>query len=112
MAIEAVEYGDEGPQAVEDIVCRVIGALASNPVQRAAPSDVLISGLGFGSMRLAELAFALQEVFDLRPIRIKNTMMDETAADMGRYVLNELTEGRGSFPGQTTLAEILKALSG
>lgn len=94
-----------GPQRVLDIVCRMAGNAAPQPLERARPGDTLIGGLGFESIHLLRLGLLLADAFDLDPITMENTVMAETVADLSVYVWAEITAGRGTLPAGTLVID-------
>jgi acyl carrier protein len=58
-----------------------------------APDDVkLVDGLGFHSLALLELAFTLEDQFDLEPIDEDRARDITTLRDIAGLVINELRE--------------------
>ncbi len=73
-------------------------------------SDTLIEGLGYDSLSLMELAFALEETFELEPISAEDTVTIETVDEVAAYVAGEVEAGRGQVPSPETLATNLDEL--
>jgi acyl carrier protein len=74
---------------VHDLVLR----LAPDPLAPVDESAHLIEELGYHSLALLELAFALEGEFGLSPIDERATREMRTVADVEAHVLRELRAG-------------------
>ncbi len=65
--------------------------LAPNPEKGASEEDVLlVEDLEYHSLALLELAFALEDEFDLPPIDEESVQNIKTARDIEDYVIRQL----------------------
>jgi acyl carrier protein len=72
----------------------IVLELAPNP-QPDAPGDVrLVEDLEYHSLALLELAFALEDEFDLPPIDEESVRDIRSAQDIEDYVLRQLADKR------------------
>src|SRR4029079_9030216 len=81
---------------VEDVLVRVVGALAPESVERAEPGQALIRDLGYHSLRLVELGFALEELFDMEPTTIDDAPPTGTVAALTEYLVGRIEQGLGT----------------
>ena len=77
-------------QAITEIVLRVVGMLAPEPVEQPAPAQALVADLGYHSLRLVELAFTLEDLFDLDTTAVDSSLPIGTVGDVLAYVLAEV----------------------
>jgi acyl carrier protein len=74
-------------------VVAIIRQLAPEPGEFDGTADVhLANGLGFHSLALLELAFAIEDDFDLPPIDEETGRGIATTGDIITYVLGQLRE--------------------
>lgn len=64
--------------------------LAPNPEKGSAEDVLLVEELEYHSLALLELAFALEDEFDLPPIDEASVQSIRTAKDIENYVLQQL----------------------
>lgn len=73
----------------------IVLELAPNP-QAATTGEVrLVEDLEYHSLALLELAFALEDEFDLPPIDEESARTIRSAQDIEDYVLRQLADKRG-----------------
>ncbi|MBB6347776.1 phosphopantetheine-binding protein [Nonomuraea muscovyensis] len=70
----------------------VVLELAPNGDESAAPDAHLVDDLGFHSLALLELAFTLEDEFDLPPIDEATARQITTILAVENHVVRELTE--------------------
>ncbi|MDW5324877.1 acyl carrier protein [Plantactinospora sp. KLBMP9567] len=75
---------------ITEIVLRVVGTLAPDPVDRPTPAQALVADLGYHSLRLVELAFTLEELFGLDAMAVDSSLPIGTVGDVLAYVLAEV----------------------
>lgn len=87
----AVRAPDEVRAEVREIVLR----MAPKPGGMPAPGESarLVEQLGYDSLALLELAFAVEETFGLRPMDLQTASTIQSSADLEAYVLRELGVG-------------------
>jgi acyl carrier protein len=90
MTSEAHIRADE---ALLDVIMRVVAALAPNQVPGVTLDNALVADLGFDSLRLVELSFALEELFDMQPISIDDAPPIGTVRDIYDYARRKIEVG-------------------
>lgn len=75
--------------------------LAPNPEKGAADEVLLVEDLEYHSLALLELAFALEDEFDLPPIDEQSVQNIRTAGDIGNHVVRQL-ESKDAEPMAAT----------
>lgn len=95
------------PSLVPLTVSRLVGVLA--PEQQVDPPSEsrLLDDLAYHSLALAELAFAIEEIFALDAIDPAQVMQIETVGDIIELVLKALDQGDGRLPSRHDLADAL-----
>jgi acyl carrier protein len=83
---------DRSDDDVRSIVRDVIRELAPNPTGDHGPTTMLVEDLGFHSLALLELAFSLEDEFDLDPIDEPTARRITTTQDVENIVLEKLAE--------------------
>lgn len=102
----------EAPDEITRLVCRVVQALAPEDLGRDTTLfDALINDLGYDSLSLMELAFALEESFELDPMSAEDSLGIEKVEQVCSYVVREIAQGRGQVPSSETLKAALEELS-
>ena len=79
-------------QTEEDLrkaVRAIIIELAPEPDGQSAPEGRLVDDLGYHSLALLELAFALEDEFDLQPIDEPTARRITTLMDVENHVVSE-----------------------
>ncbi|MEU6720227.1 phosphopantetheine-binding protein [Nonomuraea sp. NPDC046802] len=86
-------------EEVRAYVAEIILELAPTPGQAAADGGArLVEDLGFHSLALLELAFTLEDEFDLQPIDEETARRITTIEAVGGHVVSSLRE-RGALAG-------------
>jgi acyl carrier protein len=82
-------------EKVRERVREIITRLAPRPDWMQAPSGSfgLVEQLGFDSLALLELAFAVEEAFALPPMDLQTASTIQSSADLEAYVLREIGAG-------------------
>lgn len=84
-------------EQVRDYVAEIIMELAPNPDELGSDSKLrLVEDLGFHSLALLELAFTLEDEFDLPPIDEATARQITAVGKVADHVVNEL-RGRGEL---------------
>ena len=73
-------------------VLNVILEMAPNPDGGAVPASSLVDDLGYHSLALMEVAFALEDEFDLDPIDEASARKITTVGAVQDYVVTKLRE--------------------
>ncbi|MEZ0073187.1 phosphopantetheine-binding protein [Planotetraspora sp. GP83] len=80
-------------QEIHDYVAEIVGELAPNPDGVAvAGASRLVEDLGYHSLALLELAFTLEDEFDLPPIDEATARQITTVESVAGHVVNVLGE--------------------
>ncbi|MER7004928.1 acyl carrier protein [Dactylosporangium sp. NPDC000555] len=86
-------------QAVPDLVRTVVLLVAPNKPERLDGSEQLINELAFHSLVLAELAFTLEDLFELEALLAPEQAMGlETVDDIVALVAGALEDGTATLP--------------
>ncbi|NGO07858.1 hypothetical protein G5C60_09385 [Streptomyces sp. HC44] len=81
------------PEEVRETVLGIIQQLAPEPERFDSAKDLnLVNDLGFHSLALLELAFAIEDDFDLPPIDEETGRGIQTTEQVLEYVLGQLAE--------------------
>jgi acyl carrier protein len=80
---------------IRQIVLNVILEMAPNPEGGSAPETTLVDDLGYHSLALMEVAFALEDEFDLDPIDEASARTITTVGAVQNYVVDKLRERGG-----------------
>jgi acyl carrier protein len=81
---------------VRDVVRGIVVELSPERDDAATPDTPLVEGLGYNSLALVELAFTLEDEFDLTPIDEQTARAITTLGDVVDHVVGELS-GRGEL---------------
>jgi acyl carrier protein len=76
----------------------IVIELAPERDESVGPDAPLVDGLGYHSLSLLELAFTLEDEFDLEPIEEATARRITTVGAVEDHVVTELT-ARGEIPG-------------
>jgi len=85
-------------QAVPDLVRTVVLLVAPHKPERLDGSEQLINELAFHSLVLAELAFTLEDLFQLEALAPEQAMGLETVDDIVALVVGALEDGTATLP--------------
>jgi acyl carrier protein len=91
----AVNVHDVPTRTEEEVRAQIRGIileLAPNPQQATVENALLVEDLEYHSLALLELAFALEDEFDLPPIDEENARNIRSAKDIEDYVLRQLED--------------------
>lgn len=89
------------PNEIEPTVRRIVVDVAPKPPGRdVTSSDSLTHDLGYDSLRLLELAFALEDKFGMEPISAEDSAAIKTVGDVVGYIEEKVKNGGGRRPSQ------------
>ncbi|KAA2265789.1 acyl carrier protein [Solihabitans fulvus] len=88
--------GDRTEAGVRELVRSIVIELSPGRDESAGPDAGLIETLGYNSLALIELAFTLEDEFDLAPIEEATARQITTISRVEDHVVNELA-GRGEL---------------
>jgi acyl carrier protein len=97
------------PATVDDLTRRAVARLAPDPTARVRPEHLLVADLGYDSLRLVELTFLLEELFDLDSTAMDDAPPINSVADLQRYARRMLADGRATMPPPQAADDILTA---
>ncbi len=92
--VESSAPHQEQEQALTRTLLKIIAELAPQPTADPDRGARLVEDLGYHSLALLELAFALEDEFHLKPIDESAARAIQTVGDVVDYVLNELRATR------------------
>lgn len=96
------------PDRLTDLVAEFVARLAPVHAVTATATDDVVQDLGYGSLTVVELEFALEELFELEPIAPDEAIGLRTVADLADYVRAQLAAGNGVSPTDETI-ELMRA---
>jgi acyl carrier protein len=100
---------DEELQArVADVVGRVVGAMAPDPVERACPDDTLVNDLGYYSLRLIELSFAVEELFGMEPMALDDIPPIGLVRDLLDFIALKVRAREATVPDAADIERYLQ----
>ena len=91
---------------LEHIVCQTAQMIAPVPPDSVKLSDRLVGDLGFHSLAMVELAYALEDVFSLEEIGSGIVTSIERIGDIVPLVGMALENGTAKMPSSHALAEL------
>jgi acyl carrier protein len=96
MTEPAVAAQERTEAQIRQTVLTVILEMAPNPEGGNAPETALVDDLGYHSLALMEVAFALEDEFDLDPIDEASARKITTVGAVQDYVVTKLLERDGA----------------
>jgi acyl carrier protein len=99
MSTEQTEPAAAGTVDVEQLrerVHRLARAMSPQPIDEITADTRLVDDLGYDSLRLLELAIALEMEFDLSGISADETVSITTVGGIEEFLLRVLGEGAGA----------------
>lgn len=88
---------------VPNLIRDAVRMVSPDAPERVADTDNLISDLGFHSLALVELAFVLEELFQLDPITPEQAMGIDRVGDIEQLITATLDAGFGKLPTITII---------
>jgi acyl carrier protein len=79
-------------EEIREVVQGIIFEIAPNQERPRSDGALLIEDLEYHSLALLELAFALEDEFDLPPIDEESVLTIRSARDLEDYVVRQLAE--------------------
>jgi acyl carrier protein len=101
--LEAVDVAAEGRPWVEEVVARIVSDIAPDADAASTPDMLLVADLGYNSVLLIELAFALEELFGLDRLSEGDAPPIGTVGDLQEYVLSHVDAGLATVPDAATV---------
>jgi acyl carrier protein len=105
---EAVSVTATSRSHVEDVVCRLVGEMSPVTTSPAASDQLLIADLGYYSLLVIELAFALEELFDLRLLAAEDPPPVGTVRELQDYVIEKVRSGAATVPDMAEVDAFLR----
>jgi acyl carrier protein len=90
---------------LQQIVCQLVKAIAPACPENVRLDNRLVGDLGFHSLASVELAFALEDLFELEDIAMEQTDGIEKVSDIVPLLTIALKEGTGKMPSPQSLAQ-------
>jgi hypothetical protein len=94
----SIEAGPVLRSAVDDVVLRVVGEWAPDPTVPVRLTDRLLDDLDFSSLRLVELAFIMEELFEMDPAAMGEAPPVGTIDDLCAFLLDKVAAGEAEVP--------------
>jgi acyl carrier protein len=91
---------------LEHIVCQTAQMIAPVPPESVKLSDRLVGDLGFHSLAMVELAYALEDVFSLEEVGSGIVNRIERIGDIIPLVRTALQNGAAKMPSPDDLAQL------
>jgi acyl carrier protein len=98
-----------GQSSVDDVVQRMVGRFAPEPPERAQPGDRILEDHGFDSLRLLEMAFALEDLFQLDPASLGEAPPIGTVSELGDYLAEKVATGQATVPDMADVEAAIEA---
>lgn len=95
---------------VDTVVRRMVGLFAPEPTELARPDDTLLRDLGFSSLRLMELAFTLEELFEMDPAVASEAPPGGTVSDLCAFIAEKLASGEATMPTPDAVETVVAGL--
>jgi acyl carrier protein len=83
---------------IAEVIARVVGSMAPAPVERPAPDQTLVHDLGYHSLRLLELSFALEDLFEMEPATAEDAPPVGSVSELAAYMVGRMERRLGSTP--------------
>lgn len=93
-------------RSTREIVCRAVLELAPDPDSTIGADHLLVGDLGYDSLRLVELSFVLEELFDLE-ISAADMPPIGSVAELQDYVIQMIGIGLAQLPDRDVVDNLL-----
>ncbi|MDN0201110.1 phosphopantetheine-binding protein [Streptomyces sp. S.PNR 29] len=93
---------------IHDVVLRLVSAYAPVQASEVTTSSVLTEELGYNSLRLVELTFAVEELFELDTLTTAQVQPIQTVGQLQDFVLGLIAEGRCTPPAPDEVEDALR----
>ena len=90
---------------LQQIVCQLVKAIAPACPENVSLDNRLVGDLGFHSLATVELAFALEDLFELEDMAMEQAVSIERVGDIVTLLTIALEEGAGKMPSPQSLAQ-------
>lgn len=107
--VEAVGVTATLRTQVEDVVCWLVGEIAPDWAGPARPDQWLVADLGYYSLLVIELAFALEELFQLGSVSAEDAPPVSTVLDLQEYLFEKIRSGEAGVPDMTDVETFLRS---
>ncbi len=95
---------------VAALITRLVGALAPEPVAQVLLDQRFVDDLGYNSVRLVELSFALEDLFQLEPMSVEDAPPIGHVGELVAYVCGKVSESGAPPPTAEAVEEYLRDL--
>jgi acyl carrier protein len=89
------------------VISQIVGGLAPEPVDEVLPDQTLINELGYYSMRLIELSFAVEELFEMEPMALDDLPPIGVVRELQDFMVEKVAEGLATAPDPAAVAQYL-----
>ena len=104
MADDAAATAGSDTTTIDQIVARVIAEVSPAELNHVAPEQRLVADLGYHSLLLIELAFALEDLFAM-DISLANPPPIDSVRGVQRYILDRVRAGEAIVPDNAAVTE-------
>lgn len=95
---------------VRDVMERIVGALAPQPVDRPDAGAALVNDLGYHSLRLVELTFVMEDLFGMVPMALEEAPPIGTVGELVAFVLDKIASGAAALPDEEAVEAAFRQL--
>jgi acyl carrier protein len=96
--------------SIDTTVRRLVGAAAPETVPLADPGASLLADLGFNSLRLIELAFVIEELFEMDTAAMAEAPPAGTVRDITDFLARKVSAGEATVPSPETVDDVIANL--
>jgi len=101
----------DAPRAwIDDVVARIVGRVAPDEPSEVGPDDMLVADLGYNSILFIELAFALEELFQLESLTFEDVPPTGSVRQIQEYIAEKVAAGSAVAPSAAAVDEFLQAV--
>lgn len=101
----------EDTYSFENAVRDVVNAFSTRKLADLTPASHLEDDLGYTSLGFAELAFALEDLFDLEPVVPEVAVQLQTVSDITELLGERIEEGDATAPTRTAVLDYIERYS-
>lgn len=105
---EAATLAGVDQRWVDEVVARTVANIAPDDITMAEPEQRLVADLGYHSILLIELAFALEELFELDQVSLDDPPPTGAVKQLQEYVLSKVLAGQAVAPTAAAVDEFFQ----
>jgi acyl carrier protein len=95
---------------VDEVVLQLVDAYAPDSAAPARPDDTLLDDLAFSSLRVVELAFAIEDLFAMDSAVMAEAPPVGTVTDVSAFVFDRVAAGEAFLPDQASVDALVAEL--